>query len=241
MERTVRSHGLGARNAFHVSIHDVEPAATQAIVTIRRALEPLIGSRLSMAVVPCWHGHALRASDTELHDLVCGADEVLLHGWTHHRTTRGGLLSWITGHADEFASLSTDEAQTRLINGRAVLEDWLGRSVSGFLAPAFRAGPVDLQLIAAAGMSYLVGWRRLQAVGRAPVALATSLWDVSPIARLGRLGEFAGRLAERQRTALPVVAIHPVDVERGHFPRALRHIMQLIDAGRTPILAGGAM
>ena len=206
------------------------------IETVLRSLRPLVGRRLSVAVVPCWHGRLLSAADSRLLAAVRCAREVLQHGWTHRREGPSGLISAVTGRADEFAPLSRSEARSRLERGRELLENVLGRPVAGFLAPAFRSGRVDAIVAARAGLPFLVGWSRVDLPAGPAIPLATTLWDLSPVCRLDWLGELAGRVAALRRAALPLVAIHPVDVRRGDLPRALTLVRYLLDAGRKPIL-----
>jgi hypothetical protein len=222
--------------AFHVSLHDVEPTRTNEIETVLDSLRPLVGDCLSVAVVPCWHGRLLSPADSALLAAIQDAGEVLQHGWTHRRETRPGLISAVTGRADEFAALSRDQARSRLERGRDLLENLLGRQVAGFLAPAFRRGCVDALEAARAGLSFLMGWSRLDSPGQPAIPLATTLWDLSPHQRLDWLGELGGRVAALRRDALPVVAIHPVDVLRGDLPRALALVRSFLDAGRRPVL-----
>ena len=232
---------MGTRNpsaseTFHVSVHDVEPTRIDEIETVLESLRPLVGRSLSVAVVPCWHGRPLSAADARFLAAVRGVREVLQHGWTHRREGRAGLVSAVTGRADEFAPLSRSEAWSRLDRGRRLLEDLLGRPVAGFVAPAFQRGRVDALVAARAGLSFLVGWSRMDLPGKPPIPLATTLWDLSPHQRLDRLGELGGRVAALRRAALPVVAIHPVDVGRGALPRALALVRSFLDAGRKPVL-----
>ena len=89
-------------NRFLVVVHDVAPVFGVQLRTIVRTLEPLVGNRFSAAVVPRWHGGPSGAADDPYGGLLGCFGERLLHGWTHQRERRNGLISWLTGQADEF-------------------------------------------------------------------------------------------------------------------------------------------
>lgn len=220
-----------------VSIHDVTPVRVAELTTIFAALAPLVGRTLSAAVVPCWHGTAINRDDGDFLSLVGGsAGELLLHGWTHEQGRRRGLVSLVTDGADEFSRLPREEAQDRVRRGRELLSHLFDRPVGGFLPPAYCAGPLDGEVLAAAGIDFRVGWSVVETAQGAGVRLATQIWDVSRIGRLGWLGETAGRLAALRRGAIPAIAIHPVDVARGFLPRALAAVRTHLAAGRRPVV-----
>ena len=72
--------------------------------------------------------------------------EMLLHGWSHrdetghHRGVASFKARHMTAGEGEFLGLSREEAARRLRDGRAALEDAIGRPVTGFVAPAWLCG-----------------------------------------------------------------------------------------------------
>jgi predicted deacetylase len=222
---------------FHVSVHDAAPAWAAELAEIFSKLRPLVGRTASAAVVPAWRGRPLSPGDAAFAALVDGgAEELLLHGWSHRREDGRGVVSFLTGGADEFAGLPRGEARARLLRGRDVVKALFGRAAEGFLAPAFQDGAVDADALSGAGLSYRVGWASVDAVDGRSARLATRIWDVSPLAALSRVGEAVGRLSELRRGAVPTIAVHPLDVRRGFLPRAVRAVEDLLAAGRTPVL-----
>lgn len=134
-----------------ISIHDVTPAweaETDDLVARLAAFVP--GSAFSMLVVPDFWGRApLARSPRFAAKLRRWADqgvEMMLHGWSHRDEAERhvGLARFkarhLTASEGEFLGLSKAEATRRLRDGRAVLEDAIGRPVTGFVAPAWLYG-----------------------------------------------------------------------------------------------------
>ncbi|MFF0546416.1 hypothetical protein ACWEVD_04725 [Nocardia thailandica] len=219
---------------FHVSVHDVAAVWERETEAIFAALAPLVGPRFSAAVVPCWHGLTLQRRDSRL--IAGRAGEVLLHGWRHRRERGRGPVSVLTGGADEFAGLRAEAAVERLRRGRDLVSSVFGCAVEGFLPPAFRRGPVDTASLIAAGLRYRVGWASARDISGRTVPLATTVWDVSPLADLSRVGAPVGRLVRRRPGAVPVITVHPLDVRRGLLPAVVAEIEDLLRLGARPAL-----
>jgi predicted deacetylase len=73
--------------------------------------------------------------------------EMMLHGFTHRDDAlhegsadrfRAGFM---TAGEGEFLGLARDEAAKRIAEGRALIEDVIGRPIDGFVAPAWLYGP----------------------------------------------------------------------------------------------------
>ena len=231
---------------FNVAIHDVAPRFREPIDAILQELRPLVGDAVTAGVTPRWHGDPLipppssvqPQAEPEYRDwLQSQFRERLLHGWTHRRAHRPGIVSWATGQADECAGLSV-AAFDRLI--RHASEDFqrvTGSSPRGFLPPAWRLSRGGLAALRGSGFEFAVGYgkvRRLDGEG-ADLRLATWSWDWGKIGVLGRWGEWAGHgwrcFSPR---AIPCVAIHPIDLERGHVRRAVAIVRGLLDQGWRP-------
>jgi hypothetical protein len=167
---------------------------------------------------------------------VCG--ETLLHGWTHRRDHRPGIVSWATGRADEFGGCSGPDVIERVRRGRLRLEDIVGRTVRGLVPPAWRL-PVDIGELRDSGIEYIFDFGRLRSAFGHNIALATFSWDWGRFSVLSRTGACLGRcLRVWNRRAVPVIAIHPADVRRGHIGFAMDMIRRLKIAGGTPTRIG---
>jgi len=126
------------------SIHDVSPLFETQVDALYARLSGLLGSpRMAMLVVPNFEDQApLSASPAYARKLRGWADagvEMFLHGWCHRDDARkrGFMQKHMTAGAGEFAQLPRDEATRRLVEGRKIVEDAIGRPVTGFIAPAW--------------------------------------------------------------------------------------------------------
>lgn len=127
-----------------LSIHDVAPPHAERIARLEAVLAAITGgeARWAMLVVPDFHGRAPILGDRSFQAwLRARADagvEMMLHGWSHRdpapATWRGRHM---TAGEGEFATLAQGEAARRMRDGRHLLEDILGRPVTGFVAPAW--------------------------------------------------------------------------------------------------------
>ena len=133
------------------SIHDVGPRFESEVDQLRDRLgRALPVERIALLVVPDHWGEApLKAGTAFAGRLRRWSDagaEVFLHGWFHQdRSNHSGMLAraqarHLTAGEGEFLGLSYDAACERMRAGTALLEDILGRGVSGFIAPAWLYG-----------------------------------------------------------------------------------------------------
>ncbi|MBI3862257.1 MAG: hypothetical protein HY290_10215 [Planctomycetia bacterium] len=224
--------------SFCVMLHDVAPIYATHVAEFTRSMRPLVGNRMSAAVVPCWGGVPLGEHDRPFLDRVReDYANLLLHGFEHFRPGRRSFISRIADGKDEMKGLDPAETDRRLSAGQEILERWLGMPASGFIAPAYRVGFATPQRLARFGIHYTVGYRQIVTSTGCRLPLATWIWDVSPIRILCRLGYRLGELQVRLRPgALPCVVLHPLDLERGFLPQIERTVRKLLDDGRQPVL-----
>jgi predicted deacetylase len=129
------------------SIHDVSPRFEREVDQLLDLLSPHVGRRLAMLVVPNhWGDSPIVAGSAFARKLRRWADEgieMFLHGNVHRATATAESshdrlrARWMTAGEGEFLSLGADEALARVRDGRALLEDIIGRPVVGFVAPAW--------------------------------------------------------------------------------------------------------
>ncbi|RXD05896.1 DUF2334 domain-containing protein [Sphingomonas sp. UV9] len=135
-----------------VSIHDVSPTFAVPIAMLAERIEAILGGpRFAMLVVPDHWGVArLDRSPAFARRLRAWADagvEMFLHGWFHrdasdHRNAASALKArYMTAGEGEFLGLDAVEAEHRMRIGRDMVEQAIGRSVAGFIAPAWLYGP----------------------------------------------------------------------------------------------------
>jgi predicted deacetylase len=214
-----------ATNKLLLSIHDVTPRFEATVERLYERLCRLTGTnRMAMLVVPNHWGRAPLARDPAFAAKLRGwADEgveMFLHGWFHKDDSRhkgvGAALRarHMTAGEGEFLGLSRDEAQRRLAEGRALLEDLIGRPIAGFVAPAWLYGEGAKRALRDEGFAlaedHMRVWRPRDGavLARGPVISWASR---SRPRRLSSLG-FAA-LARTALKPMPVVriALHPGD------------------------------
>src|SRR5690349_22385483 len=100
---------------FIVCLHDGSPAFAVETRAILRDLAPLVGRRLSIAVVPDWHGRWPLTAHRDYCELLReSSSELLLHGYVHRRQRGRGPVSLLAEGSDEMRGLD-DSATRRLI------------------------------------------------------------------------------------------------------------------------------
>ena len=146
------------------SIHDVSPKFEAQVDTLAERLERRVGAaNFAMLVVPDhWDTAPLSASPAFARRLRGWADtgiEMFLHGWRHrddspHASSAAAFKAkHMTAGEGEFLGLSEAEARRRMREGRASVEDAIGRPVAGFIAPAWLYGPGAMAALASEGFA----------------------------------------------------------------------------------------
>lgn len=220
------------RHRFVVTIHDVSPATGDVVLRQLDYLQPVLGPVMAAALIPHGPGPSWEGNPQLIARLA--SLERLLHGWSHHRDRGVDVASMLCGGVDEFTALDRNEAACRIRKGQRVLLDVFGKPAKGFLPPAWRKGPVDLTLLAAAGIHFGVGYFQARHHNGLSVPLATQNWDFGPLAFWGYGGNLAGRMLRLRSNSIPVLALHPCDEQRGFLHGARREIQRLLDNGYKP-------
>ncbi|AYJ86433.1 DUF2334 domain-containing protein [Sphingomonas paeninsulae] len=204
------------------SIHDVGPRFEAQIDALTDRLTDLLGCRrFAMLVVPDhWDEAPLSASPAFAAKLRSWADddvEMFLHGWRHRddSSDKGFAQRHMTAGEGEFAGLSKVEAAARIADGRKVVEDAIGRPVTGFVAPAWLYSPGAIEAVQEAGFAlaedHMKVWnpQKDQVLARGPVIT----WASRSPARIRSSLMFSG-LARAVLPIMPTVriAVHPGDV-----------------------------
>jgi predicted deacetylase len=207
------------------SIHDVSPRFESEVDRLIDLLRVHVGTRMAMLVVPNHWGDApiLPGSPfaTRLRDWAANGIEMFLHGFYHrddagHAGTGDRLRArFMTAGEGEFLGLSREQAADRLLTGRQLVEGVIGRSIDGFIAPA-----------------WLYGRGALEALHDAKIPLAEdhlSVWSPATGDRLARgpVITWASRTRLRLLSSLAAAAAlrhAPLEVLRiGVHPPDIRH------------------
>ena len=231
------------------SIHDVSPKFEAQVDTLAERLERRVGAgNFAMLVVPDhWDTSPLSASPAFARRLRGWADagiEMFLHGWRHRDDSphASGAAAFkarhMTAGEGEFLGLSEAEARRRMREGRAVVEDAIGRPVAGFIAPAWLYGPGAMAALASEGFAlaedHMKVWRPADGtvLARGPVIT----WASRSPGRI-RSSLFFARAARFGLRALPTVrvAVHPGDTG---VPALLASLDATLDALLPGRIAG---
>ena len=220
---------------FLVCIHDATPAYARETQAMIRDLAPLLGRRLSFAVVPNWHGEwPLAAHPDYCRQVRESSEELLLHGYFHRRQRGWGPTALLTEGCDEMNCLDPDETRRTLERGQHVFVEVFGEPARGFLAPGWQLGHARGALASSQGLDHVMGFFSLRSAAGARVALATWTWDCGRWSSLGHVGHGVGALLKSLGRGVPTLAIHPRDLERGYWPTILKLTSALLDAGYEP-------
>ena len=229
---------------FLVCMHDATPAYAGETRAMIRDLAPLVGRRLSFAVVPNWHGEWPLAAHPDYCRLIQeSAEEILLHGYFHQRQHGWGPTTLLAGRCDEMNGLDPDETRRMLQRGQHVFIAAFGEPARGFLAPGWQQGHVRRHVHPgignSVGLEHVLGFFSLESSAGRRVPLATWTWDGGRWGWLGHLGHGLGWLLHSVDRGVPTLAIHPRDLERGFWPQILRLTRELLETGYEPgTLAG---
>jgi Uncharacterized protein conserved in bacteria (DUF2334) len=227
---------------FHVCIHDATPAYASETRVMIRDLAPLIGRRLSFAVVPNWYGEWPLAAHPDYCRLVREAsEELLLHGYFHQRQRGWGPTTLLADGCDEMNGLDAEATRRTLERGQAVFTEVFGEQALGFLAPGWQLGRVHPMNVNPIGLEHVLGFFSVESSTGRSVPLATWSWDCSRWGWTGRLGHGIGWLLHSTNRGVPTLAIHPRDLERGFWPTILRLTRHLLESGYEPSTVAGLL
>ena len=207
------------------SIHDVSPCFEGEVDCLADRLEGLLGApRFAMLVVPNYWGRApLAAAPRFCARLRRWSDrgvEMLLHGWSHHDDTRHDTAGaafrarYLTAGEGEFLGLSCPEATRRMWEGRALLEDVIGRPVAGFVAPAWLYGLGARRALGQVGFAFAEDHFRVWRPADDAVLCQGPVITWASRSRARRASSLAfAALARHALKPLPTVriAVHPGD------------------------------
>jgi predicted deacetylase len=209
------------------SIHDVGPGSEREVDQLAGLLTDTLGcSRFAMLVVPDhWGRYPIRSGTPFANRLRAWSEsgiEMFVHGWYHkdaveHRGISGLKARYMTASEGEFLGLSYSEAARRMKDGRALVEDIIGRESAGFIAPAWLYGTEALDALRDSSFDLAEDHTKVwipqtgEVVARGPVIT----WASRSTARTASSLAFAA-LARKVLHPLRTVrvAVHPGDVSK---------------------------
>jgi len=226
------------------SIHDVSPRFESQVDRLATRLEPFVGTRFAMLVVPNhWRSGQIRPGSpfaSRLREWSSQGIEMLLHGFYHrdeheHRGFDRFRAKFMTAKEGEFLGLSRAEALQRIADGRALVEDIIGKPVTGFVAPAWLYGPGAYEALAESGVRIAEDHMRVwspatgKVLARGPVitwASRTPMRLRSSLAAAALLGRFAPQRVLR-------LGVHPGDCGSPALLESIGKTLARASASRT--------
>jgi predicted deacetylase len=209
------------------SIHDVGPGAETAVDRLVGIFERHLGGpKFAMLVVPDhWGQHPLAGNHGFRAKLRAWSDsgvEMFVHGWFHkdyaeHSGMAGIKARHMTASEGEFLGLTRDEAAQRMRDGKALVEDIIGREAAGFIAPAWLYGEGAMEALRESGFALAEDHLRVwvpangETVSRGPVITWASRSRARTASSLA-VARLARGTFHRLRDVR--VAVHPGDVTK---------------------------
>lgn len=229
------------------SIHDVHPGSLDPVERLAERYERHLGeANYAMLVVPdhwgrnAWGGNTAFAA--KLRGWAERGIEMFVHGWFHQdRSEHTGVAALkakhMTASEGEFLGLSREEAARRMAEGKALVEDAIGRPAAGFIAPAWLYGPGALEALAESGFAlaedHMKVWRPAsgEIVAKGPVITWAS--RSGPRTASSLLAAWAGR---NVLGPLPTVrvAVHPGDVTKASILESIDATLAAFARRRRP-------
>ncbi|AZI36628.1 hypothetical protein NT2_05_02010 [Caenibius tardaugens NBRC 16725] len=224
-----------------LSIHDVGPRFANEVDRLRDLLGQVApADKIALLVVPNHWGEAPITAKTpfasRLREWADAGAEIFVHGWFHKDDTQHTnpytrlKAQHLTAREGEFVGLTIAEASARMAAGKALLEDICGRSVAGFVAPAWLYSIDTNNALAENGFSLAEDHWRIwhppsgKVIGRGPVLT----WASRSRARIMSSLFVARVMPPMLREArLARLAVHPGDTT---IPAIMQSIQRALAA-----------
>jgi predicted deacetylase len=246
-EPSPQGASLRARRLL-VAIHDVSPRFEREVDALAGIICERLGgdAPFAMLVVPDHWGTSPLAQDrafqTRLRKWADRGVEMFVHGWYHrdlaeHRGAARLKARYMTASEGEFLGLSEAEAAQRMADGKALVEDTIGRPAAGFIAPAWLYGEGAMAALRASGFAlaedHMRVWRVADDVrlARGPVITWASRSRARTASSLmaAALGRTALRRLETAR-----IAVHPGDMTKTSIVRSIEKTLDAFRVSHVP-------
>ena len=207
------------------SIHDVAPRFEGEVDRLFELVGRHVGERQAMLVVPDhWGDSPLVAGSpfaTRLRDWADRGVEMFLHGWFHRDLADYSddprarfKAQHLTAGEGEFLGLDRATARDRILRGRGLVEDVIGRPIAGFIAPAWLYGDGARQALADAGITLAEDHLRVwnPATGQRLLTSPVITWASRTPRRLRSSLLLAAAVRRLPMPGVMRVGVHPPDI-----------------------------
>jgi predicted deacetylase len=234
-------------HALCIAIHDVAPATWPECEALLNMLKRFGRLPVTLLIVPDYH-RAGRVDSAPwfvraVNAWVATGAEVALHGYFHldEAPVPRNLATWLgrrvlTNGEGEFATLTVEDAGSRIRRGRTQLEA-CGWHISGFVPPAWLAGVGAREAIRRSSLSYTsshLGLIRLSDGARISAPCITTSAR-SPWRRFGSQLWLKAMEAATARAPLLRVALHPSDARHPGMTTQWSHLIERLLNYRTAL------
>lgn len=225
------------------SIHDVSPRFESELDALVELLRVHVGDRMAMLVVPNHWGDSPIVPGSRFASKVRtwadSGSEIFLHGFFHRDETRHTKPldrmrgRFMTAGEGEFLGLTRNAASARIMEGRSLIEDVIGRPIDGFVAPAWlygigaREALAECQIPIAEDHMHVWSPASGRELARGPVIT----WASRTRARLASSLVAAAAL---RRAPLKVlrVGVHPPDIRHPSLVRSIQKTLSTATQNR---------
>lgn len=235
---------MADRRKLLASIHDVSPRFESEVDALVDLLQPHVGDSIAMLVVPNHWGDAPIVPGSRfaarLRSWAERGFEMFLHGFYHRDQSSHASASnrvrarFMTAGEGEFLGLPVGEAKVRLEHGRRLLEDVIGKPMTGFVAPAWLYGPAAHRALTDAHVAIAEDHLRVwspasgKVLARGPVIT----WASRSRSRLASSLAAASALRRAPIRALRV-GVHPPDIRHPALVRSIDKTLRIAKRKRT--------
>lgn len=225
------------------SVHDVSPRFEGEVDRLLAILSPHVGNRVAMLVVPNHWGDAPIVPGSQfagrLRRWTEEGAEIFLHGYFHRDQSsyrdrvKRMRARFMTAGEGEFLGLSRAEARSRISDGKALLEDVIGKRIDGFVAPAWLYGEGALAAMADCSIPIAEDHLRVwaPATGERLATGPVITWASRTRARMAS-SLLAAAMLRRAPLHILRIGVHPPDCRHPALVRSIERTFTAAAEGR---------
>jgi predicted deacetylase len=231
-----------------VSFHDLHPGSRAACAGFLERLRGCGVTRVSLLVVPRWHGGPPLTQDDEfvawLRTLAAAGHDICLHGFFHRaEQVHGGPWQQLIGRhytqsEGEFFQIDHATALDRVRRGLDILANEARLPIVGFTPPAWLISDEGRAALVECGLHYTTTLGQVELLQRGIVLRAPTIVYSSRNAWRRAASRAWLRLWERVHRDAPLlrIAAHPADFAHAHIAESFyAHVQRAMSRGREAV------